>query len=66
MGEYENVTMDMIYEEIINLKKEVRKLERMLVPEIELSKEEMEELEKLKKEAKQELKEGKLIPLREL
>ena len=66
MGEYENVTMGMIYEEIINLKKEVRKLEQMLVPEIELSKEEMEELEKLKEEAKKELKEGKLIPLEEL
>ena len=62
----ENVTLDVVYSEIKSMKKELQRLESILVPEIQLSKSELEELKKLREEAKRELKEGKLIPAEDL
>ena len=59
----ENITLTDVYQEIISMKKEFKYLESMLIPEIQLSKEETKELNKLREEYKKELKEGKMIPI---
>ncbi|MEK6979302.1 MAG: hypothetical protein AABW86_03700 [Candidatus Micrarchaeota archaeon] len=61
-----NVTLDAMYNEILTIKKELLKLETVLIPEVTLTVNEMKELRKLKEEAKRELKEGKLISIEAL
>lgn len=61
-----NVTLNALYEQVLYLRKELRTLERMLVPEMELSKKELGRLKKMRQEAKKELKEGRLVRLEDI
>jgi len=57
MGSNENVTLDAVYSELLYLHKKIDKLEEILIPEVEMTKEEREELET----AKTDYKEGKTV-----
>lgn len=58
MGEYENVTLDMIYSEIRQVNQRVATLEHLLIPEKKLTKEELKELDELVQDAKK----GNVVP----
>ena len=47
MGEYENVTIDMVYSEVKKINQRIAMLEHLLIPEEKLSKEELKELDDL-------------------
>lgn len=62
----ENVTLDDVYRELKDVKKHIKFIEGVIVPEEELSQEELEELDRLRAEALKEHREGKTTPAEEL
>ena len=52
MGEYENVTIDMVYSEIKKVNQRIANLEHLIIPEEKLSAKELEELDELVADAK--------------
>ncbi len=62
MGEYENVDLHSLYEELKYIREKVDHLEEILIPEVEMTKEDKEELA----EAMREHKEGKTIDFRKI
>lgn len=62
----ETITLTKLYDEILSVKQEIRRLEELIVPEINLSKKELSELKRLRAEAFKELRQGKLVPAKDL
>ena len=62
MGEYENVTLDMIYDELKALRKEIAIVEHAVIPVVKLS---PKELKEHKKDLEEALK-GERLDIREL
>jgi hypothetical protein len=62
----ENVDIKMLYNEIKAVRKKIEYLEEILIPEEELSKEELKELDKLRAEALEEHKKREAINVEDL
>jgi len=58
----QNVTLQMVYRKLNSLEEKVGKLEKKLIPEVNLSKKEIVELDKIR----QEIKNGETISEKEL
>ncbi len=58
----QNVTLQMVYRKLNSLEEKVGKLEKKLIPEVNLSKKELAELNKIR----QEIKNGETISEKEL
>jgi hypothetical protein len=53
----QNVTLDLLYNELLYIHKKIDRLEHILIPEVEMTEEEKKELA----EAKQDVKEGNVV-----
>lgn len=61
-----NVNLTMVYQEVKLMRKKLESLEDILIPEVEFSKEELEEIDKLRVEALGEHRKGQTIKIDEL
>ncbi len=59
----ENVNLNMVYNEIRLVKQKLNYLEDILVPEEEMTKEELVKIDKLRAEALEEHRKGRTIPV---
>lgn len=66
MGEYENITLADVYRELVEVKRHVRHLEEFIVPEEEINKTELRDLDKLRADALREHREGKTTKVEDL
>ncbi len=62
----ENVNLNMVYKEIKLVKAKLEYLENILVPEEEMTEEELAEIDKLRVEALEEHRKGQTIPVEKL
>ena len=62
----ENVNINLLYKEIKLVRRKLEHLENILVPEEELSGEELKEMDKLRAEALEEHRKGQAVKVEEL
>lgn len=66
MGSYKNITLDELYKKLNKIEEKLDYLEDYIIPEEELSEDELKEIETLRQEALKEHKEGKTVKLEDL